>query len=50
MDTGLTEGVKTLNVAPNQQERLVKEAMYIRLSTPGVRMKERRSRASGKVP
>ena len=32
------EGVEVLDVVSNHQERLVKEAVYIRLSTPGVRM------------
>ena len=32
------EGVKILYVASNHQERLVKEAVHIRLSIPGLRM------------
>ena len=32
------EGVEVLEVASDHQERLVKEAVYIRLSTSGVRM------------
>ena len=44
------EGVKILDVASNHQERLVKEAVHILLSAPGLRMKGRRCSVSGRDP
>ena len=43
------EGVKMLDVASNYEERLVKEAVYIHLSTPGVRMNRDKGKEISRV-